>query len=55
MLNVVIGKGRHSVVGVVVIGLVADIQTTDAGLLGSSDKVLGEELSLLVEVVTSSL
>ena len=55
MLNVVIGKGRHSVVGVVVIRLVAHIQTADAGLIGSSDKVLGKKLSLLVEVVTGSL
>lgn len=39
----------------IVLGLVADSQTFDAGLLGGFFEVLGEELALFVEVVSSTL
>lgn len=55
MLHVVIREGRHREVAVVVVGLVADLDALDTGLLGGLLQVLGEELALLVEVVASSL
>lgn len=55
MLHVVIREGRHREVAVVVVGLVADLDALDAGLLGGLLQVLGEKLTLLVEVVAGSL
>ena len=55
VLDVVIRKGRHGIVGVVIVRLVADIQALDACIPGRSLKVLGQELTLLVEVVASAL
>jgi hypothetical protein len=55
MFNVIIGKGRHRVVRMVIVGLVADIQSAHPGFLGGGFEVLGEKLTLLVEVVASAL
>lgn len=55
MVNVIIGKGRHRIVRVVIVGLVADVQSTQTGFLSGGFEVLGEELTLLVKVVASTL
>lgn len=55
MLDVVVREGGHGVVAVVVVGLVADLDALDAGLLGRLFEVLGQELALLVEVVAGAL
>lgn len=55
MLNMLIGESGHEVVAVVVLGLVADVDALDAGLLGGLFEILGEELALFVEVVTGAL
>lgn len=55
MLDMVIRERRHSVVAVIVVRLVADLDALDAGLLGGLFEVLGQELALLVEVVAGSL
>lgn len=55
MLDMVVCERRHRVIAMVVIRLVPDIDALHAGLLGCLFEVLGEELALLVEVVTGSL
>ena len=55
MLNMVICKAGHRIVAVIIVWLVADIHALDAGFLGGFFKVLGEELALFVEVVSSAL
>lgn len=55
MLDMVIREGRHGVVTMVVIRLVADADALDASLPGSLFKVLGQKLALLVEVVAGTL
>lgn len=55
MVNVIIGKGRHRVVRVVIVGLVADVYSTQTGFLSGGFEVLGKELTLLVKVVASAL
>lgn len=56
MVNMLIGKGRHEVVRVIVVRLVVDIDLVrEALLLGSGFEVFGEELALLVEVVAGAL
>lgn len=55
MLDVVVREGRHREVAVIVVGLVADLDALDAGLLGGLLQVLGEKLALLIEVVAGSL
>lgn len=56
MVDVIIGKGCHEVVTVVVVGLHSQIDTLFvAGLLSGLGQVLGQELALLVEVVASTL
>lgn len=54
MFHVVIRERRHRVVAVVVVRLVADLQTLDARLLGRLLEVLGQKLALLVEVVAGA-
>lgn len=52
----VVRKGRHEVVAVVVVGLHAELDTlVVASLLGCLHKVFGQKLSLLVEVVSGTL
>lgn len=51
----VIRKGRHGIVRVIIVRLVANIQAADACVAGRSLEVLGEELALLVEVVAGAL
>lgn len=57
MVHVVVREGGHEVVRVVVVGLVADCEVvlaeTEAG--GDALQVFGEQLALLVEVVSGSL
>lgn len=54
--NVLIGKGRHEVVGVIVVRLVVDLDLVGEALLFRGGfEVLGEELALLVEVVAGAL
>jgi hypothetical protein len=55
MLNVIIGKGSHRIVGVVIIRLVADTQARQPSFLSGGLEVLRQELTLLVEVVASAL
>lgn len=55
MLDVVIRKGRHGVVGVVIVGLVADIQASETSLTSCGFEVFGEKLALFVEVVAGAL
>lgn len=55
VFHVVIRERRHRVVAVVVVRLVADLQTLDARLLGRLLEVLGQKLALLVEVVAGAL
>ena len=55
MVHMVIGKRGHGVVAVIVIRLVADLDTLNALLGGGLFEVLGEELALFVEVVAGSL
>lgn len=54
-LDVLIGEGRHEVVRVVVVRLVADLHAGLTSFGGGSLEVLGEELALLVEVVAGTL
>lgn len=55
MVDMVIRKSRHSVVTVIVVGLVADLDALDARLRGGLFEVFGEELALFVEVVAGTL
>lgn len=55
MLNVVIRKGGHGIVGVVIVGLVADIKASNACIAGRGFECLGQELALFVEVVAGAL
>lgn len=55
MVNVIIGKGCHRVVRVVIVGLVADMHSAQTRFLSGRFEVLGKELTLLVEVVASAL
>jgi len=56
VIHMVVGKARHEVVAVIVIGLHSERDAVlVAGLLCRSDKVLGEKLTLLVEVVAGTL
>lgn len=55
MLNMVIRKRSHRIITVIVIRLVSHIHTLNASLGDGLFEVLGEQLALLVEVVTSSL
>jgi cytochrome b len=55
-INVIVGKGSHEVVAVVIVRLHAQLDTlVVAGLLSRVDKVLGEKLALLVEIVAGTL
>ena len=55
MLDVVIRKRGHGVVAVVIVRLIADIQSFHASFLRRTGEVFGEKLPLLVEVVARSL
>jgi len=56
VIYMVVGKARHEVVAVIVIGLHSERDAVlVAGLLCRRNKVLGKKLTLLVEVVTSTL
>lgn len=56
VVNMLIGKGRHEVVRVIVVRLVIDLDLIgEALLLGGGFEVFGEELALLVEVVSGAL
>lgn len=51
-----IGEGSHEEIAVIVVGLHSDVHSlVVARLLSRLGEVLGQELSLLVEVVTSTL
>jgi hypothetical protein len=55
MLNMIIRKRSHSIVRVIIIRLVAHIQTLVACVASSGLKVLWEELALFVEIVAGAL
>jgi hypothetical protein len=55
MLNMIIRKCSHGIVGVIIIRLVAHIQTLKPGVTSSSLEVFGQELALFVEVVAGAL
>lgn len=55
MLDVVIRKSRHGIVRVIIVGLVADSDALVSCFEGRAFEILGQQLSLLVEVVTSAL
>ena len=55
MLDVVIRKRGHGVVAVVIVRLIADIQSFHTSFLRRTGEVFGKKLPLLVEVVASSL
>lgn len=55
MLNMVIRKARHEKVAVIIVRLVADIDTLDAGIFGGFFEVLGQQLTLFVEIVAGAL
>jgi hypothetical protein len=53
---VLIGKRRHEVIAVVIVGLHAEVDAlVVTGLLGCLDEVLWQKLTLLIEVVASTL
>lgn len=55
-IDVVICERSHEVVAVVIIGLHAELDAlVVASLLGCFDKVLGQQLLLLIEVVAGAL
>jgi hypothetical protein len=41
MLNVIIRKGSHGIIRVVIVGLVADVHALDACVVGGGLEVLG--------------
>lgn len=55
MLDMIICKGSHREIGMIIVRLVAHMHTGKTSIAGSSYKVFGEELALLVEVVAGSL
>lgn len=56
MVDVVIGKGGHEVVAVVIVGLHSQVDSlVVARLFSGLGQVLGQELALLVEVVAGTL
>lgn len=55
MLNMVIRKGSHGIIGVVIVRLVANIQAGDSSVTGCGLEVLREQLALFVEVVAGAL
>lgn len=55
MIHMVIGKRCHSVIAMVVVGLVSDLDALHAVLGCRLFEILGKELALLVEVVAGSL
>lgn len=55
MIHMLIGKRCHSVIAMVVVGLVADLNALHVVLGCRLFEVLGEKLPLLVEVVAGSL
>jgi len=56
MVDVIIGKGGHEVVAVIVVGLHSQVDTlVVARLFSGLGQVFGQELALLVEVVASTL
>jgi hypothetical protein len=55
MLDMIIRECRHGIVAVIVIRLIANIHTGDTRFLGRFLKVLGQELTLLVEIVAGAL
>jgi hypothetical protein len=55
MLDMIIRECRHGIVAVIVIWLIANIHTSDTRFLGRFLEVLGQELTLLVEIVAGAL
>jgi hypothetical protein len=55
MLDVIIGKGGHEVVAMIVLGLVADVHSFHTGLFCCFGEVFGKQLTLFVEIVPSPL
>jgi hypothetical protein len=55
MLDMIICKGSHREIGMIIVRLVAHMHTGKASIAGSSFKVFGEELALFVKVVAGSL
>lgn len=55
MVDMIIRKSSHSVVTMIVIRLVPDINALDASLGNGLFEVLREQLALFVEVVAGSL
>jgi hypothetical protein len=55
VLDVIIRKGSHSIVRVVIVRLVADVKALDTCIAGSALEVLRQKLALLVEVISSAL
>jgi hypothetical protein len=51
----VLGKGGHCVVAVIVIRLVSDSHSFNTSLLGSCLEIFWEKLSLLIKIVAGSL
>jgi hypothetical protein len=55
-INVIVGKGSHEVVAVVIVWLHAQLNALIvAGLLSRVDEVLGKKLALLIEIVAGTL
>lgn len=55
MFNMVVRKGGHGIIRVVIVRLVANVQAGDACVTGRGFKVLRKELALFVEVVAGAL
>lgn len=56
MIHMVISEARHGEVAVVIIGLEPDVDArVDASFLSCVGKIFRQELSLLVEIVSSPL
>ena len=56
MIHMVISEARHGEVAVVIIGLEPDVDArVDASFLGCIGEIFRQELSLLVEIVSSPL
>jgi len=55
MLDVVLAKRRDEEVRVVVVVVVSNLDTVDAGILDGLFEVLWKQLPLLIEVVASAL
>ena len=55
MVNMIIRECRHSVVAMIIVRLVANIDTLNTGFFSSRLEVFREKLTLFVKVVSSSL